>query len=70
MVNKRLIKLRKNFDLSQEELADVIGVHQTMISKWELGLKDPNKVHKIKLAKFFKVTVEYLFYESYYDTVS
>ncbi|HEQ3553527.1 MULTISPECIES: helix-turn-helix domain-containing protein [Bacillus] len=70
MVNKRLIKLRKDLDLSQEELAEIIGVHQTMISKWELGLKDPNKAHKIQLAKFFKVTVEYLFYESYYDTVS
>ncbi|QII49527.1 helix-turn-helix transcriptional regulator [Bacillus paralicheniformis] len=70
MVNKRLIKLRKRRGYSQEKLAEIIGVHQTMVSKWELGLKDPNKTHRIMLAKHFNVSVEYLFYESYYDTVS
>ncbi|MED3571915.1 helix-turn-helix transcriptional regulator [Cytobacillus praedii] len=69
-MNKRLIKLRKAAGLTQEQLAEIIGVSQSMIAHCEAGTKDPGKATKIKLAKHFNTTVEYLFYELYYDLMS
>ena len=66
-VNSRLVSLRKEVGLTQEQLADKIGVTQSMIAHCEAGTRDPGKANKIKLASFFNVTVDYLFYELYYD---
>ena len=68
--NHRLVALRKDSRLTQEQLASKIGVTQSMIAHCEAGTKDPGKENKIKLASFFGVTVEYLFYEAYYDIMS
>lgn len=68
--NHRLVSLRKASQLTQEQLATKIGVTQSMIAHCEAGSKDPGKENKIKLAAFFGVTVEYLFYEVYYDLLS
>jgi putative transcriptional regulator len=65
--NTRLIELRKKFNLTQDQLAEKIGVTQSTIAFYEAGTKDPGKQNKIKLAQYFGVTVEYLFYELYYD---
>lgn len=67
--NNRLISLRKEAGLTQEQLAEKIGVSQSMIGHCEAGTRDPGKANKIKLATFFNVTVDYLFYEAYYDLV-
>lgn len=65
--NYRLTELRKNAGLTQEQLAAKIGVSQSMIACCEAGTRDPGKANKIKLANFFNVTVDYLFYEVFYD---
>jgi transcriptional regulator with XRE-family HTH domain len=67
MKNIRLTELRKGRNLSQEELAKQIGCSQSLIAHIESGTKDPGKENKIKLAKLFGVTVDYLFYELHYD---
>ena len=68
--NQRLVSLRKAAQLTQEQLALKIGVTQSMIAHIESGTKDPGRENKLKLAAFFGVTVEYLFYEVYYDVKS
>ena len=68
--NQRLVSLRKAAQLTQDQLAQKIGVTQSMIAHIESGTKDPGKENKIKLASFFEVTVDYLFYEVYYDVKS
>ncbi|XJZ25999.1 helix-turn-helix transcriptional regulator [Bacillota bacterium Lsc_1132] len=68
--NTRLVELRKQFNLTQDQLAEKVGVTQSAIAFYEAGTKDPGKLIKIKLAKVFGVTVEYLFYELYYDVKS
>ncbi|WP_433958588.1 helix-turn-helix transcriptional regulator [Cytobacillus horneckiae] len=70
IVNYRLIQLRKAASLTQEQLGKKINVSQSMIAHCEAGTKDPGKANKIKLANYFNVTVEYLFYELYYDEQS
>lgn len=68
--NHRLINLRKEASLTQEQLAERIGITQSMIARCEAGERDPGKATKIKLARFFNVTVDYLFYEVHYDELS
>ncbi|MCW8880128.1 MAG: helix-turn-helix domain-containing protein [Kangiellaceae bacterium] len=56
----KIIKLRKQFGWSQEELAEKMGVSRQSVSKWEStnSIPDLNKI--IKLAEIFGVTTDYL----------
>ena len=56
----RLIKLRKELNLTQEELAQKIGYTRTAISAWEIGRNEPSNADIIKLAEYFGVSTDYL----------
>lgn len=56
----RLIKLRKELNLTQEELAQKIGYTRTAISAWEIGRNEPSNADTIKLAEYFSVSIDYL----------
>ena len=56
----RLIKLRKELNLTQEELAQKIGYTRTAISAWEIGRNEPSNADTIKLAEYFGVSTDYL----------
>lgn len=56
----RLIKLRKELNLTQEELAQKIGYTRTAISAWEIGRNEPSNADTIKLADYFGVSTDYL----------
>ena len=53
---KYLFRLRKAAGLSQEELAERIGVHMNTISQWENGAYVPKTPKLKKLAEVFNVT--------------
>lgn len=55
-----LIELRKKTKLSQEELAERIGVSQKSISKYEQQTVRPSWEALIAMADLFNVTVDYL----------
>lgn len=63
----RLAELRKRKGITQAQLGDAVGLTQSMIAYIEAGSREPSRDYKIKLAKYFGVTVEYLFYEPFYD---
>lgn len=56
----RLIKLRKELNITQEELAKRVGYTRTAVSAWEIGRNEPSNADTIKLANFFGVTTDYL----------
>ena len=56
----RLKELRQENKLSQQKLAETIGVTQKAIDFWEKGINEPKASYIIKLAKFFGVTTDYL----------
>lgn len=59
-LNDKIIKLRKDNNLSQEEFGNKINVSRQAISKWENGESNP-EIDKIKeISKFFNVSYEYL----------
>ncbi len=56
----RIKELRKSFNLSQEKLAEEFDVERATISRWENDKTDPSNEDLIKLAQYFKVSVDYL----------
>lgn len=58
--NEKLQGLRKQKGLTQEELAEVLFVSRTAISKWESGRGYPNIDSLKAIAKFFGVTIDEL----------
>ena len=60
MVGERLRKLRKDKNIKQEELADIIGVQKSSVSLYEIGKNDPSDKAKIEIAKYFNISLDYL----------
>lgn len=60
MLGENIYKLRKLKELSQEELAEVIGVSRQTISNWELGETSPNPEQLKLLSKVLGVSVDEL----------
>ncbi|MEM5819243.1 MAG: helix-turn-helix transcriptional regulator [Desulfitobacterium hafniense] len=57
---EHLRSLREDKDLSQKDMAQLLNVHQTTYSDYELGrLNIPNLILK-QLALFFDTSVDYL----------
>lgn len=60
MLYPRIRDLREDNDLTQETLAKVLNVKQTTYSKYELGKINIPVESLIKLAAFYKTSVDYL----------
>ncbi len=59
-IGKKIMDLRKKNMLSQEELAEKIGVARQTISKWELGETSPDLKEAKQLSKIFNVSLDEL----------
>ena len=61
MNNRKLRQLREKARMSQTDLAEILGISQVAVSKWELGQSMPRvsmlpriaKVLRCKVADFF-----------------
>ena len=58
--NEKLQKLRKQKGLTQEELAEILFVSRTAVSKWESGRGYPSIESLKAISKFYGVTVDEL----------
>ncbi|GEM_PF-41848 len=56
----RLKRLRKEYGLTQKELAKALSVSNVVISSYELCARYPTIQSVIKAARFFNVTADYL----------
>ena len=59
-IGKNIMDLRKKNGLSQEELAEKVGVARQTISKWELGETAPDLKQSKELSKIFNVSLDEL----------
>lgn len=59
-LSDNIIRLRHEKKLTQEELADFMGVTKGSVSKWEKGINTPDILLLPRLAAFFDVTVDEL----------
>lgn len=56
----RMRNLREDNDLTQKEIAALLGTSQTMYARYERGANEMPIRHLIKLAKYYDVTTDYL----------
>ena len=57
---EKMIELRKQQNLSQQDLADRLGVSRQAISRWETGAVQPLADSVKSLAQVFQVSTDYL----------
>lgn len=55
---------RKKMKISQKELANMLGVSNRAVSKWENGITNPTIENYRKLSAIFQVPLEYFFSEN------
>ena len=58
---KHLKEIRLKKGLTQEQLADIAGMHFTYIGQIERGVRNPSLVNLHKLAKALKISAGELF---------
>lgn len=64
---EKILYYRKKAGLSQEALAEQIGISRQAISKWETGEAVPEISKLVSLAKVFNVSVDLLLSEDDFD---
>lgn len=69
-IGQRIKLARTKAKLSMKELAQMVGVSTTSISKFERNLTNPRQTTLLRLAKALSVGVEYFFRETKVDTLS
>lgn len=60
MLNERIKELRKSYKISQVELARQLGVSKQCVSNWENDNVQPSVEMLVQIARFFKVSTDYL----------
>ena len=61
MKTKTLKELRESRDMTQEELAKEFSITKEYLSMLERGERNPSDKLKKKMAKFFNVSMAYIF---------
>lgn len=59
-LSEKLYALRKKSGLSQEQLAERLGVSRQAISKWESGQSIPENEKTLAISDYFNVSLDYL----------
>lgn len=57
---QRLKDLREDRDLTQEDIAKVIGTSQSYYAQYENGKRELPFTRAIEIAKFYNVSIDYL----------
>lgn len=60
MIGERLLELRKDADLTQDDLAAILKINKHSISSYERNKSEPPDAIKIAIAQYFNVSVDYL----------
>lgn len=60
MYFKRLRDLREDRDMKQADIAEFLGIQQTVYSRYERGFQNIPLEHLLSLAEFYGVSVDYI----------
>ena len=60
MLYQRIRDLREDFDLSQQEIADILNMHRTTYVRYESGEREIPLNIAILLANYYDVSLDYL----------
>jgi transcriptional regulator with XRE-family HTH domain len=57
---RRIRDLREDHDLTQQQVAEILGTSQTMYARYERGANDLPIRHLIRLAELYEVSTDYI----------
>ncbi|MGF6906861.1 helix-turn-helix transcriptional regulator [Fusobacterium sp. PH5-44] len=60
-ISRKLIRLRGK--RTQEEVAQALGITRSALSNYEQGVRVPKDDIKIKIARYYRTTVQEIFFE-------
>ncbi len=60
MFFQRIRDLREDRDLTQREVAEFLGIQQTVYSRYERGFQTIPVEHLLNLADFYRVSTDYM----------
>ena len=60
MLGERLAYLRRRENISQKDLGKQLNISHYTISSYEKGRSEPNDEIKIRIARYFNVSLDYL----------
>ena len=52
--------LREDADLTQQDVADILGTSQTMYARYERGANEMPIRHLLKLCEYYHVSADYI----------
>ncbi len=61
MYFQRLKDLREDKDMKQSDIAEYLGIQQTVYSRYERGFQNIPLEHLLSLADFYDVSTDYIF---------
>ena len=61
---EKILALRKDRGMSQEDLAASLGVTRQTVSRWEVGSAQPDAENLLQLSLLFDVSADYLLRDS------
>lgn len=59
-LGQRLSELRNRKHLTQDQVAEALGIKRARYNAWENGISSPDNSMLVELAKYHKVSVDYL----------
>lgn len=62
VIGARILELRKERLITQQELAEALGVTRQLVCNYETGDCKPGDEVKKKIAEYFNVSIEDLFF--------
>lgn len=60
MLGDRIKELRESKNINQEDLCKILNIEQATLSNYERNRRIPNLNMLIKIADYFKVSLDYL----------
>lgn len=60
MIGERLGEVRKDHSMTQKQLAEVMKVSEATVSAWERNITCPDDETKVRLARMFNISTDYL----------
>ena len=70
MLGNMLKKLRAKHAMSQKELADLLGITQQAVAKWEAEKSEPDSATLVKIAEIFEISVDELLGRDPFETIA
>lgn len=62
-----LLQLRKKYKLTQQQLAEKLGISTVYVRKLEKGVADPGRKTMLKYERFFQVNMRELFPDLFFS---